>query len=116
MMIIRAGRERATDIHIEPGPEGLTVRFRVDGALRSVPAPERSLQEAVISRLKKMARMKLEDEHRPKDGRYGAIVDGREIDFRVHSLPTSYGESLTLRLLDRATPVPTCKPDSRRRR
>ena len=109
MMIIRAVREHATDIHVGQGPKGLTVSFRVDGALHSVPAPEMDLQPAVVSRLKKMARMKLEDERVPRDGRFGAIVDSREIDFRVHILPTSYGESMTLRLLDRATLIPMDK-------
>jgi len=106
MMLIRAVRERADAVHIEPGREGLTVRFRVNGTLRPVPAPEQNLQEGVITRLKKMSRMKLEDDRTPKDGRYGAIVDGRRIDFRVSSFPTSYGESLTLRVLDRATLIP----------
>jgi type II secretory ATPase GspE/PulE/Tfp pilus assembly ATPase PilB-like protein len=105
-MIIRTVRERADAVHIEPGADGLTIRFRVDGTLRPIPAPEQSLQEGVVTRLKKMSRMKLEDDRAPKDGRYGAIVDGREIDFRVHSLPTSYGESLALRVLDRATLIP----------
>ena len=106
MMLIRAVRERADAVHIEPGREGLTFRIRIDGTLRPVPAPEQTLQEAVITRLKKMSRMKLEDDRTPKDGRFGAIVDGREIDFRVSSFPTSYGESLTLRVLDRATLIP----------
>jgi len=106
MMLIRAVRARADAMHIEPGREGLTVRFRVDGTLRPIPAPEQSLQEGVITRLKKMSRMKLEDDRKPKDGRYGAIVDGREIDFRVSSFPTPFGESLTLRVLDRATLIP----------
>ena len=105
-MIIEAVRQRADAIHIEQGAEGLTVRFRVDGTLRPIPAPEQSLQAGVVTRIKKMSRMKVEDERMPKDGRYGAIVDGREVDFRVHSLPTSYGESLALRVLDRATLIP----------
>ena len=105
-MIIEAVRQRADAIHIEPRAEGLTVRFRVDGTLRPATAPEQNLQEGVITRLKKMSMMKVEDERVPKDGRFGAIVDSREIDFRVHSLPTSYGESLALRVLDRATLIP----------
>jgi type II secretory ATPase GspE/PulE/Tfp pilus assembly ATPase PilB-like protein len=106
MLILSAVRERADAVHIEPGREGLTFRIRIDGTLRPVPAPEQTLQEGVITRLKKMSRMKLEDDRTPKDGRFGAIVDGREIDFRVSSFPTSYGESLTLRVLDRATLIP----------
>jgi type II secretory ATPase GspE/PulE/Tfp pilus assembly ATPase PilB-like protein len=106
LMLIRAVRERADAVHIEPGRKGLTIRFRVGGTLQPIPAPEQSLQEGVITRLKKMSRMKLEDDRTPKDGRYGAYVDGREIDFRVSSFPTPYGESLTLRVLDRATLIP----------
>ena len=105
-MIIEAVRERADAVHIEPRSEGLTVRFRVDGKLRPAAAPEQSLQEGVVSRLKKMARMKAEDDRAPHDGRFGAIVDGREVDFRVSSFPAVYGESLALRVLDRATLVP----------
>ncbi len=84
----------------------MTVRLRIDGTLRPIRAPEQALQEAVITRLKKMSRMKTEDDRVPKDGRFGAIIDGREIDFRVSSFPTAYGESLTLRVLDRATLIP----------
>lgn len=106
LMLLRAVRERANAVHIEPRREGLTFRFRVDGTLRPYKAPEESLQGGVITRLKKMSRMKLEDDRTPKDGRYGAYVDGREIDFRVSIFPTPYGESLTLRVLDRATLIP----------
>ena len=115
MILIDAVRKGADAVHVEPGPKGLTIRFRVDGVLRPAAAPEPDLQEAlqglldgqgaeeVIPRLKKMSRMRTDDERVPKDGRFGAIIDGREIDFRVHSVPACYGESLTLRLLDRAT-------------
>jgi type II secretory ATPase GspE/PulE/Tfp pilus assembly ATPase PilB-like protein len=106
VMIINAVRQRADAIHIEPRAEGLTFRFRIDGTLRPYTAPEESLQESVITRLKKMSRMKLEDDRTPKDGRFGALVDGREIDFPVSSFPTPHGESLTVRVLDRATLVP----------
>jgi len=103
MVIIDAARKRAESIHIEPGPKGLAIRFRVGGVLRPAAAPKPELQDEVIPRLKKMSRMRTDDERVPKDGRFGAIVDGREIDFRVHSVPACYGESVTLRLLDRAT-------------
>jgi type II secretory ATPase GspE/PulE/Tfp pilus assembly ATPase PilB-like protein len=106
VMIINAVRQRADAIHIEPGRKGLTFRFRVDGTLRPYTAPEEGMQESVITRLKKMSRMKLEDDRTPKDGRYGALVDGREIDFPVSSFPTPHGESLTIRVLDGATLVP----------
>jgi len=108
-MIQDAVRQRSDAVHIEQQHEGLTVRFRVDGTLRPYAGPETSLEDSVLSQLKKMSRMKTGDERVPRDGRFGAIVDSREVDFRVHSLPTSYGESLALRLLDRATLVPMTK-------
>ncbi len=103
--LIQAVRERADAIHFEPGRRGLmTVRLRIDGTLRPVHTQEQP--EGVVTRIKKMSRMKLEDDRTPQDGRFGALVDGREIDFRVSSFPTPNGESFTLRLLDRATLIP----------
>jgi type II secretory ATPase GspE/PulE/Tfp pilus assembly ATPase PilB-like protein len=101
LTIIQAVRERADAVHIEPGCDGLTVRFRVDGTLRPIPAPEKSLQPGVISRIKTMSRMNVAEERLPQDGRYGAVIDGREVDFRVSSFPSVYGESVVMRLLDR---------------
>ncbi len=100
-MIIRAVRERASDIHIEPTREGLTVRFRIDGILHPVVSPKKALQLAVVSRIKIMSRMNIAEKRVPQDGRYGAIVDGREIDFRVSTFPTTYGETVVMRILDR---------------
>ena len=101
MMIIRAVRERASDIHIEPTREGLTVRFRIDGMLHAVVSPKKALQLAVVSRIKIMSRMNIAEKRVPQDGRYGAIVDGREIDFRVSTFPSTYGETVVMRILDR---------------
>jgi len=100
-MIIRAVRERASDIHIEPTREGLTVRFRIDGILHGIVSPKKALQLAVVSRIKIMSRMNIAEKRVPQDGRYGAIVDGREIDFRVSTFPTTYGETVVMRILDR---------------
>lgn len=100
-LIIRAVRERASDIHIEPTREGLRVRFRVDGILHPVVSPKKALQLAVVSRIKIMSRMNIAEKRVPQDGRYGAIVDGREIDFRVSTFPTTYGEKVVMRILDR---------------
>ncbi len=100
-LIIRAVRERASDIHIEPTREGLQVRFRIDGVLHPVVSPKKALQLAVISRLKIMSRMNIAEKRLPQDGRYAAIVDGREIDFRVSTFPTTYGETVVMRILDR---------------
>ncbi|MCS7249429.1 MAG: GspE/PulE family protein [candidate division WOR-3 bacterium] len=100
-LIIRAVRERASDIHIEPTREGLQVRFRIDGVLHPVVAPKKALQLAVVSRIKIMSRMNIAEKRLPQDGRYSAIVDGREIDFRVSTFPTTYGETVVMRILDR---------------
>lgn len=111
--LLRAIHDRASDIHIEPGRKGLTVRLRVDGILHPIPVQDKSpwhpipvldksLETAVIARIKAMSRMNVAEERLPQDGRYGAIVDGREVDFRVSSFPSSYGESIAIRLLDRA--------------
>jgi type IV pilus assembly protein PilB len=100
-LIIRAIRDRASDIHIEPSREGLTVRFRIDGMLHAVVAPQKALQLAVVSRVKIMSRMNIAEKRVPQDGRYGAIVDGREVDFRVSTFPTTYGETVVMRILDR---------------
>ncbi len=100
-MIIRAVRERASDIHIEPTREGLRVRFRIDGILHPIISPKKALQLAVVSRIKIMSKMNIAEKRVPQDGRYGAIVDGREIDFRVSTFPTTYGEKVVMRILDR---------------
>ncbi|MGQ9707448.1 MAG: GspE/PulE family protein [bacterium] len=100
-MIIRAVRERASDIHIEPTREGLRVRFRIDGILHPIISPKKALQVAVVSRIKIMSRMNIAEKRVPQDGRYGAFVDGREIDFRVSTFPTTYGETVVMRILDR---------------
>jgi type IV pilus assembly protein PilB len=100
-MITRAVRDRASDIHIEPTREGLTVRFRIDGILHGVVSPKKALQLAVVSRIKIMSKMNIAEKRVPQDGRYGAVIDGREIDFRVSTFPTTYGETVVMRILDR---------------
>ncbi|MFO7675638.1 MAG: GspE/PulE family protein [bacterium] len=100
-MIIRAVRERASDIHIEPTREGLSVRYRIDGILHQIVSPKKAMQLAVVSRIKIMSRMNIAEKRVPQDGRYGAIVDGREIDFRVSTFPSTYGETVVMRILDR---------------
>jgi type II secretory ATPase GspE/PulE/Tfp pilus assembly ATPase PilB-like protein len=105
-LIIRAIRDRASDIHIEPTRKGLTVRFRIDGVLHSVVEPQKDLESAIVLRIKTMSRMNLTEQRVPQDGRYGAIVDGREVDFRVSIFPTTYGEAVVMRILDRIRLLP----------
>jgi len=100
-MLTRASRERASDIHIEPSRNGINIRLRIDGILNPIPSPKRNLQLGVVSRIKIMSRMNIAEKRVPQDGRYGALIDGREIDFRVSTFPTTYGETVVMRILDR---------------
>ncbi|MEK7660131.1 MAG: GspE/PulE family protein [Patescibacteria group bacterium] len=100
-VIIRHAIEgRASDIHIEPGKEKLRVRFRVDGVLyTSILLPMR-VHEAVISRIKIMSNLKIDEKRKPQDGRFKVSLDGNDIDFRVSTFPTYYGEKVAIRILD----------------
>lgn len=100
-MLIRAVRDRASDIHVEPSRDGITIRLRVDGVLHPIASPKKNLQLGVVSRIKIMSRMNIAEKRVPQDGRYGAIIDGREIDFRVSTFPITYGETVVMRILDR---------------
>ncbi|MGE5405881.1 MAG: GspE/PulE family protein [Candidatus Saccharibacteria bacterium] len=95
---VRAG---ASDIHIEPQDKGLRVRFRIDGVLHDVMHPPKSLHPSLVSRIKVQANMDIAERRVPQDGRITLKVDGRTVDVRVASLPSAYGEKLTMRLLNR---------------
>ncbi|HTQ57643.1 MAG TPA: type II secretion system ATPase GspE [Bryobacteraceae bacterium] len=101
-MIAQAIEHRASDIHIEPFEKEFRVRFRVDGVLFNQEAPPRELKAAVISRLKLMAKLNIAERRLPQDGRIKIKILGREVDLRVSTLPTLYGESVVMRLLDRS--------------
>ena len=101
-VIERAVHERASDIHLEPQADELVVRMRVDGLLRRVLTVPTNLQATVISRLKVMGGMNIAERKIPQDGRAMVRVKGREIDLRISSMPTVYGEKLVLRLLDKS--------------
>ncbi len=92
----------ASDIHLEPRRDSLEIRFRQDGTLRSVDSIRREFQAACSSRLKIMAEMNIAERRLPQDGRISVTVEGRSVDMRVSSLPTQYGESLVLRILDKS--------------
>jgi type IV pilus assembly protein PilB len=94
-------RAGMSDIHIEPFEERLRVRYRVDGVLREGKAPPIRLNAPIISRLKIESGMSIAEKRVPQDGRYKQIIDDREIDFRVSCLPTLYGESMVMRVLDK---------------
>ncbi|HWQ53321.1 MAG TPA: type II secretion system ATPase GspE [Bryobacteraceae bacterium] len=101
-MIAQALEKRSSDIHIEPFEKEFRVRFRVDGVLHNQEAPPRELKAAVISRLKLMAKLNIAERRLPQDGRIKIKILGREVDLRVSTLPTLYGESVVMRLLDRS--------------
>jgi type IV pilus assembly protein PilB len=90
----------ASDIHIEPRDKKTTVRFRVDGLLvRSLELPAK-VHQAVVARIKILAKLRLDEKRKPQDGRFTASIDARPIDFRVSTLPTNYGEKVVMRILD----------------
>jgi len=101
----RAVEQRASDIHVEPFENELRVRFRIDGVLHDQDPPPRNLTAAIISRIKLMAKLNIAERRLPQDGRIKLRLVGREIDLRVSSLPTLYGESVVLRILDRSSVV-----------
>ncbi|MFO7983705.1 MAG: type II secretion system ATPase GspE [Desulfuromonadales bacterium] len=106
-LITQAYKERASDIHIEPFENELIVRFRIDGVLYEVLKPPFKATAAISSRIKIMAGLNIAEKRLPQDGRFRVRIAGRDIDIRVSSLPTTFGERLVLRLLDRGDSVVT---------
>jgi general secretion pathway protein E len=100
--IASAVEKRASDIHIEPFEKEFRIRYRVDGVLYSQEPPPREMKSAIISRVKLMAKLNIAERRLPQDGRIKVKTLGREVDLRVSTLPTLYGESVVMRLLDRS--------------
>jgi general secretion pathway protein E len=100
-LIARAVETHASDVHLEPFADRLRVRYRYDGVLHEVEPPPPRLQGAIISRVKIMARLDIAERRLPQDGRIKLTVRGHEIDFRVSTIPSLYGEKVVLRVLDR---------------
>jgi general secretion pathway protein E len=100
--IAQAVEKRASDIHIEPFEKEFRVRYRIDGVLYNQDPPPRELKAAIISRVKLMAKLNIAERRLPQDGRIKIKTLGREVDLRVSTLPTLYGESVVMRLLDRS--------------
>ncbi len=104
-ILSRAVEQRASDVHVEPFEHELRVRYRIDGVLHDIDPPPRTMTAAVISRIKLMAKLNIAERRLPQDGRIKLRLVGREIDLRVSSLPTLYGESVVMRILDRSSIV-----------
>jgi general secretion pathway protein E len=102
LIISRAVESRASDIHIEPFERDLRLRYRIDGVLHNVDAPPNQMRAAIISRIKLMAKLNIAERRLPQDGRIKLKVLGREIDLRISTLPTMYGESVVMRILDKS--------------
>jgi type IV pilus assembly protein PilB len=102
-MISQAVREGASDIHIEPDAEVLRIRYRVDGILREVMTPPRNLQAGVVSRIKIMADLDIAEKRVPQDGRIQMKVGEKDVDIRLSTLPTIFGEKMVMRLLDKSS-------------
>lgn len=101
-MLVRALESRASDVHIEPFENQLKVRYRIDGILHEVEPPPRQLKAAVISRLKILAQLNIAERRLPQDGRIKIRLAGKDVDLRIATIPTLYGESVVIRLLERA--------------
>jgi type IV pilus assembly protein PilB len=102
LLLMGAIRDRASDIHFEPAEKTVSVRFRIDGILREVTPPPKSLYAAVTTRIKILSELDISEHRLPQDGRFKFRVHGRIIDVRVSVLPVAYGEKVVLRILDRA--------------
>ncbi|MGH7830912.1 MAG: type II secretion system ATPase GspE, partial [Candidatus Binatia bacterium] len=101
-MLARALEGRASDIHLEPFENYLKVRYRIDGILHEIDPPPRELKAAVISRLKILAQLNIAERRLPQDGRIKVRIAGRDVDLRIATIPTLYGESVVIRLLERS--------------
>ncbi|MHB8593782.1 MAG: GspE/PulE family protein [Acidimicrobiales bacterium] len=105
LLILQALNERASDIHVEPAADNLRIRYRIDGVLHDVSTAPRAISAAVTTRLKVMADMNIAEHRVPQDGRISLTVGNRQIDLRMATLPTIYGEKIVMRVLDKSNVV-----------
>ncbi len=103
LVLEQAIKEKASDIHFEPFEHEFKIRYRVDGSLYEMAPPPVHLSNSIISRVKVMSNMNIAERRVPQDGRIMTTVEGRQVDMRVSTLPTQYGESVVLRVLDRSS-------------
>jgi len=102
-----AVKSRASDIHIEPQEENVRIRYRIDGILQEKYLLPRNVHDAVVSRIKILSNMKIDEKRIPQDGRFFFSADDNDVDLRVSTVPTTYGEKVVMRLLKKAQKVPT---------
>ena len=101
LILVQALKDRASDIHIEPGEKSVRLRYRLDGNLVEASGPPKSLQLAIASRIKILAGLNIAERRVPQDGRFRIRVSGKEVDLRISFLPTVYGEKIVIRILDK---------------
>ena len=101
LVLMQAVQDRASDIHFEPFEDEFKIRYRVDGALYEMAPPPKHLATPVTSRLKIMANLNISERRLPQDGRISTVISGKQVDLRLSTLPTAFGESVVLRVLDR---------------
>ncbi|RMG43074.1 MAG: type II secretion system protein GspE [Candidatus Dadabacteria bacterium] len=104
-IIFKASSERASDVHIESFEDKVKVRFRVDGVLYDVASEDKAFQAAIISRIKVMAGLNIAEKRLPQDGRIGIKIAGKDVDIRVSTIPTQFGERVVMRLLDKSDTI-----------
>ena len=102
LLVNQAIQDRASDIHIEPNQHEVRIRYRIDGVLHDMPATPKNIQNGLISRVKIMSDIDIAEHRKPQDGRMSVRYEGRQIDLRVATLPTVWGEKIVLRILDNA--------------
>lgn len=104
-IVRRAVVAKASDIHIEPTEKEVIIRYRIDGILRRIITLPKSIQASIVSRIKILSNMKIDEARVPQDGRFGLIIDKRQIDFRVSTFPAVYGEKVVMRILDKSAGI-----------
>jgi type IV pilus assembly protein PilB len=102
-----AVKSRASDVHIEPQEDTVRIRYRIDGILQEKYLLPRNVHEAVVSRIKILSNLKIDEKRVPQDGRFFFSADGNDVDLRISTLPTTYGEKVVMRLLKKSQKVPT---------
>ena len=101
LLLSQAVKSRASDIHVEPQENSMSIRMRIDGLLRDMVPPSRKMQAAVVTRIKILSEMDIAERRLPQDGRFKIKATGRDIDVRVSAIPTIYGEKIVMRILDK---------------
>jgi type IV pilus assembly protein PilB len=99
----QAIKERASDIHIEPWWDRIGLRYRIDGVLYEITPPARSLHAAIVSRIKVLAKLDISERRLPQDGAFSTTLEGRQIDFRISTIPSLHGEKIVIRILDKSS-------------